>query len=371
MIAPGARNTEFEAFCREQYAALARWLTARGGSPADAADAAQEAFFQLWQHWAQVGHPRGYLYRVAEHALGRAWQARRGASVNRAGGLAGPETSGDVPARLQEGTVLRQMLALPVRQRAVLAGRYDGYQDGDLAAALGMSPATIRSHRRHARATLDWLAAELERDPHGLMLRRAYADMRDGDPRPAGSRPVITRSWTRSALHLPDPGRSPALPPLTGQELAARRASSPMAAIGPAMCTSLADRTGLLTVVADPEGRVLWRAGDRKDLHRGEKDGHGDGACLAEHAVGTSGVSLALAARHPIAVCGAEHYCPGQHDLVCVGAPLRHPQDGRLIGAICISAPWPAAHRDMLKLIDQAVTRTHLQLASQHRTSAG
>jgi transcriptional regulator of acetoin/glycerol metabolism len=260
------------------------------------------------------------------------------------------------------------MLALPARQREVLARRYDGYRDADLAAALGMSPATVRSHRRHARASLDWLAAELEQDPHGLMLRRAYADMRDGDPSPPGGRPVIVRSWTRSALHLPGPGRGPVPAPLSDRELAARRASSPMAGIGPALCASLADSTGLLTVVADSDGRVLWRAGDSKALRRGEKDGHGDGACLAEDAVGTSGVSLALAARHPVAVCGAGHYCPDQHDLVCVGAPLRHPQDGRLIGAVCISASWPAAHRDMLKVIDQTVTRTHLQLASQHRT---
>jgi hypothetical protein len=157
------------------------------------------------------------------------------------------------------------------------------------------------------------------------------------------------RSARIAAVRHPEVRGRGAVPPLSGQELTARRASSPVTSIGPAVCARLAGSTGLLAVLVDADGRVLWRAGERKTLRRGENDGHGDGACLAEHSVGTSGVSLALASRHPIAVCGPEHYCPGQHDLVCVGAP------------------WPAAHRDMLKLIDQTVTRIHLQLASQHR----
>jgi DNA-directed RNA polymerase specialized sigma24 family protein len=358
----------FEELWREQYDILTRRLRSQGASPADAADAAQEAYIQLWRNRAQVRHPRAYLYRVAWHALVRVWQKRQGFDI-----LQAPvplDTGGGVPARLQADMVLRQLLALPAQQRAVLAGRYDGYRDTDLAQVLGLTAATIRSHRRHTRATANWLARALEQDSRGMMLRRAYADMREGDPCPPGSRPVIAGSWTRSAQHLPDPGHSPALPLLGDRELAERRAGSPMAEIGRSLCTSLASSTGLLTVAADRDGRVLWRAGDRGALLRGEKDGHGDGACLAEHAVGTSGVSLALAARHPVAVCGAEHYCPDQHDLVCVGAPLYHPLGGRLIGAVCISAPWPAAHRDMLKVVDEAVRRVHCQLASESRVES-
>jgi transcriptional regulator of acetoin/glycerol metabolism len=127
----------------------------------------------------------------------------------------------------------------------------------------------------------------------------------------------------------------------------------------------VASRTGLLTVITDADGRVLWRAGDRKVLRRGEEDGHGDGACLAEHAVGTSGVSLTLAVGHPVVVSGPEHYCPAQHDLVCAGAPLRHPADGQLLGTICISAPWRAAHPDMLKLVDQTAASIRQQLKTR------
>ena len=370
MTAAGTRDAEFEAFCREESGALTRWLTSRGAGPADAADAAQEAFTQVWRYWPQVTSHRGYLYRVAGHELARIWHARRQDTVrHQASDPPAAAIAGDLPARLQASLVRQHMLALPGRQRAVLAGYYDGYPDAELALALGMTAATIRSDRRHARASLRDLAAVLEQDPRGLMLRRAYADMRDGNPCPPGARPLIARSWGRSAQHLPGPGHGPALPPLTDHELALRRATSPLAGISPAVCSSLASRTGLLTVITDSSARVLWRAGDRKALRRGEHDGHGDGACLAEHAVGTSGVSLALAAGHPVAVCGAEHYCPAQHDLVCAGAPLRDPADGRLLGSICISAPWPAAHPDMLKLIDHTARHIQQQLETRPEVS--
>jgi DNA-directed RNA polymerase specialized sigma24 family protein len=362
MNATGLRDQEFEAFYRQHSAALARWLTARGACPADAADAAQEALTQVWLHWTRITSHRSYLYRIAVHEMAGIWRARRQEAQFRVGAQPPAAQAGGMPARLEAGLVRQQLLTLPARQRAVLAGYFDGYRDAELAPALGTAAATIRSDRRHARAGLRALAALLEQDPHGLMLRRAYADMRDGNPRPPGARPLIARSWNRSALHLADPARSPALPPLTGHELTRRRAASPLAGISPDACAAVASRTGLLTVITDADGRVLWRAGDRKVLRRGEEDGHGDGACLAEHAVGTSGVSLALAVGHPVVVSGPEHYCPAQHDLVCAGAPLRHPADGQMLGTICISAPWRLAHPDMLKLIDQTATSIRQQL---------
>jgi len=364
MNASGLRDQEFETFYRQQSAALTRWLTARGACPADAADAAQEALTQVWLHWPHITSHRSYLYRIAGREMARIWHARRQDARFRAGAQPSATQADGITARLEAGLVRQQLLTLPVRQRTVLAGYYDGYRDAELAPVLGMAAATIRSDRRHARVGMRALTALLEQDPHGLMLRRAYADMRDGDPRPPGARALVARSWSRSVLHLADPGRSPALPPLTNCELAQRRAASPLAGISPDACSTVASDTGLLTVITDADGRVLWRAGDRKVLTRGEEDGHGDGACLAEHAVGTSGVSLTLAVGHPVVVSGPEHYCPAQHDLVCAGAPLRHPADGQLLGTICISAPWRAAHPDMLKLIDQTATRIRQQLVS-------
>ncbi|TDD61425.1 GAF domain-containing protein [Actinomadura rubrisoli] len=353
---------EFEAFACEQYAPLRGWLTAKGACRFDAEDVAQVALTKVWLRWPKVEYRRAYLYCVASNELGKLWRARarvraRDTGYSGIGPLTREETVGGIPARLQAEMVRRDLLALPGRQRAVLAGCCDHYQDTELAAALRMPMATVRSHRRHARVSLREFAAMLGQDPGGRMLRRAYEEMRCGDPSPPGSRPVISQSWTRSATRLPNPEHGPAVAPLSSQELALRRLTSPLAGIGPDACARQADTTGRLMVITDPDGRVLWRAGDRQDLRRGDHDGHGDGACLAEHAVGTSGVSLALAAGHPVVVCGPEHYSPAQHDLVCAGAPIHHPADGRLVGAVCISAPWPAAHPDMLKLIDETARR--------------
>jgi DNA-directed RNA polymerase specialized sigma24 family protein len=359
----------FEAFFHRYHASLIQWLTAGGASLADAEDATQAAFTQVWLRWPQVRNRGAYLFRVAGNELGKIRQAANRDTAARCGGSAVPqEIPSDILGRLQEAMVREYLLTLPRQQRAVLAGHYDGYPDTELAAALGMPAATLRSHLRHARAALRGSAAVLEQDPNGRMLRRAWEEMHSGNRAPAGSRPVIRQSWARSALQLAGPEQGPRLPQLGRGELALRRSISPLGQIGPAVCARQADATGLLMVITDADGWVLWRAGEHKDLSRGEDDGHGEGACLAEHAVGTSGVSLALAAGRPVLVCGPEHYSPAQHDLVCAGAPVYHPVDGRLLGALCLSAPWPAAHPDMLTFIDQTARKVQRQITDLRTT---
>ena len=359
MAAPAG---EFGDFWRAQYPGLLRCLAARGASSADAEDVAQVAFMAVWCRWPQVANRPGYLYRVAGNELGRL-RARCDQQAVYGAGRPLDQLAGDaISARLQGEAVCEQLLALPPRQRTVVAGGVDGYPDAELAILLDMPVTTIRSNRRHAQQRVADLAAALDRDPGGLKLRRAYAEMRSGNLSPAGARRVISASWARSAQLLPAPERGPLVTPLSHSELAARRSLSPLGHAHP-VWQRQAGATGLMIVVADADGRVLWRSGERKELRRGEHDGHGEGACLAEYSVGTSGVSVTLAAGHPVAVRGAEHYCPAQHDLVCAGAPVHDPRTGQLLGAVCISAPWPAAHPDMLKTITATARQIQQQIA--------
>jgi hypothetical protein len=194
-------------------------------------------------------------------------------------------------ARLQTDVAREELLALPPEKRSVLVGRADGYRDAELAGLLGMPTATIHSNRRHARQHLRDLAEAQERDPGGLRLRRAYEEMRGGNQSPAGARPVIAASWARSAQLLPASERGPRVAPLSHSELASQRSSSALGH-GHPVWEQQAGATGLMIVVADTDGRVLWRTGQRTDLRRGQQDGHGDGACSAEHSVGTSSISL-------------------------------------------------------------------------------
>src|SRR5215470_17232403 len=108
-----------------------------------------------------VANRPGYLYRVARNELAGLWRSRRREldASRGAGWFAEQEIGDDLPTGLQAGLVREYLLALPSRQRAVLAAGCDGYQDAELAAALGVPVATVRSNRRHARASLLGYAA--------------------------------------------------------------------------------------------------------------------------------------------------------------------------------------------------------------------
>lgn len=51
-------------------------------------------------------------------------------------------------------TFIALVRSLPARQAQVMAWTYDGYQPTEIAALLGLEPATVRSALRAARATL-------------------------------------------------------------------------------------------------------------------------------------------------------------------------------------------------------------------------
>jgi transcriptional regulator of acetoin/glycerol metabolism len=118
-----------------------------------------------------------------------------------------------------------------------------------------------------------------------------------------------------------------------------------------------------MMVITDADGWLLWRAGERKALDRGERDGHIEGACLTERSIGTSGVSLALATRHPVLVHGAEHYAPALHDLACAAAPVYDPRDGRLLAVLNLTAPPRVANLALLRHIDEIARQVQRQLA--------
>jgi DNA-directed RNA polymerase specialized sigma24 family protein len=156
-----ADNGDFCAFYRQEYALLVRWLIVRGACcVADAEDAAQRAFTEVWCRWSAVGNRHGYLYCVARNELGHLYE--QGIAARRAGELTGQQTEMEVPIRQQAATVLEYLLALPPKQRMVLACHYDG--DARSAVPARWPAVTIRSNLRHARASLRELVAAPEPD---------------------------------------------------------------------------------------------------------------------------------------------------------------------------------------------------------------
>ncbi|MFF5538638.1 RNA polymerase sigma factor [Streptomyces cinerochromogenes] len=152
---------DFEAFHRQYRPWVTRFvgrLVAARRAGIDAEDVVQDAFEVVFRKWAKVGrmrNPRGYLWRVsynrAQRLMDRA--SREVASAMEPGFLEltdwalGWERS---PQEVVMAKALGQLLkSLPRRQAQVLLLTADGWTDTQIGKALGCSPGTVRSHRRH------------------------------------------------------------------------------------------------------------------------------------------------------------------------------------------------------------------------------
>jgi RNA polymerase sigma-70 factor (ECF subfamily) len=137
---------------------LLRFLAFRGAQPADAADAAQQAFVEVLLRWDRVrgmDHPTGYLRRAAAHHWVRLNERpRRDVERAVAGRWIDLTVVEDVYGRHDVKVVLESLAALPDRQRQVMAWLYDGYSEEEIAQHLGMKVSTVRSTVRHGRARL-------------------------------------------------------------------------------------------------------------------------------------------------------------------------------------------------------------------------
>lgn len=151
----------YEDFVAARLPAILRYATALTGSPALAEDVAQEVLVRVqakWRRVSSVERPEAYVRRmVLNEYLG--WRRRR---VNRdlamppeaLEGLA-PKVADPALAHGDRDQLRRALAGLPRRQRAVLVLRfYEGLTDAEIAADLGCTTGTVRSHASRALATL-------------------------------------------------------------------------------------------------------------------------------------------------------------------------------------------------------------------------
>ncbi|GAA1797749.1 SigE family RNA polymerase sigma factor [Luedemannella flava] len=147
----------FEEFVAARLAALMRYATVVTCDPPLAEDVVQDVMIRAQQRWDHIGaldKPEFYVKRMILNEFlswRRRWAARVG-QLHETLLPAVPDHAGLVDER---DALLRQIAALPPRQRAVLALRYfDDRSDADIAALLGCSEATVRSHSSRALAAL-------------------------------------------------------------------------------------------------------------------------------------------------------------------------------------------------------------------------
>jgi RNA polymerase sigma-70 factor (ECF subfamily) len=155
---PGSRE-DFDRLYRSAYPRVYRTLAAILGDPAEAEDCAQDAFvkaFQAWKRWRPDAPAEAWVHRIA---VNRAISYRRRARLRTVGELlrrlGRPAGSADPAQVATRPDLLTALQSIPPKLAAAIVLRhYHGYNNREIAAALGVSERTIGTRLSQAAARL-------------------------------------------------------------------------------------------------------------------------------------------------------------------------------------------------------------------------
>ncbi|MFS8038821.1 sigma-54-dependent Fis family transcriptional regulator [Xanthobacter sp. AM11] len=175
--------------------------------------------------------------------------------------------------------------------------------------------------------------------PYREIARAWEAFHQDGLASPV-VRPAVLASWQRSRRHAIAATLS-AAPLVSEAELFRRRRDNMrlITAARPAMDEArhlLSDARSML-ILTDPEGAILETEGDVRAVDTGQEVKLQRGGMWCEAQIGTNAIGTALACGRPVQIHAAEHFCAPVQRWTCAAAPVRHPLDGAVIGAVDIS----------------------------------
>ncbi|MET1037118.1 MAG: GAF domain-containing protein [Aeromicrobium sp.] len=180
-------------------------------------------------------------------------------------------------------------------------------------------------------------------------------------------RDIIGASWRRMRAQGMSPDGGPEIAPLPSQELLRRRENSGLRPLMPLLRQHLlpaCEATGQLMVVADVEGRVLWREGQAGVLRHADRLGFVGGSAWTEGNVGTNAIGTALVTESPIHIHAAQHYAESHTPWTCAAAPLRDPATGRVLGVVDLSGPAHTVHAGTLSMVSLAARLAELEIRS-------
>ncbi|RZT27677.1 transcriptional regulator of acetoin/glycerol metabolism [Kribbella sp. VKM Ac-2569] len=149
---------------------------------------------------------------------------------------------------------------------------------------------------------------------------------------PQDVRPPILASWVRSR-HWNLPADRITLPYVADpdQDLPLTRSAGPVLR----KLHENLDGQPISVILTDRSGLVLQRLTADTELARHlDKVYLAPGFSYAEEFAGTNGIGTALDVGGPMHVFGHEHYAEDLEDLACAGVPIKHPLNGKTIGAI-------------------------------------
>ncbi|MFG2786402.1 GAF domain-containing protein [Streptomyces sp. NPDC048419] len=193
-----------------------------------------------------------------------------------------------------------------------------------------------------------------------------------GQRTPVAPRPVIEQSWGRMLRGGIDPDHDHRSGLLSADEVRRRRETSVLRHVLPVLregLLSVADVAHHIMVVADEDGRVLWREGSPAVLRRADGLGFELGADWREDVVGTNGIGTPAVVRRPVQVFASEHFVRSQTTWTCTGAPITDPRDGRLLGVVDVSGPLETMHPATLAWVDSVAKLAEARLRELHLAS--
>ncbi|MEU5750665.1 GAF domain-containing protein [Streptomyces sp. NPDC047829] len=201
------------------------------------------------------------------------------------------------------------------------------------------------------------------------MLSEVRSARLSGGRAPVAPRPVIEQSWDRMLRSGVDPEHDFRAGLLPLDEVRRRREASPLRHVLPVLregLLSVADVAQHIMVVADDEGRLLWREGSAPVLRKADGLGFELGADWREEVVGTNGVGTPAITRRPVQVFASEHFVRSQATWTCAGAPISDPRSGRLLGVVDVSGPLTTMHPATLAWVDSVAKLAEARLRELH-----
>lgn len=157
-MGPDRAGADLELFLAERGESLLRAAVLLAGSREAGEDLLQAALERLLRHWRKIeGDPEGYLRRTLYHLAAdnwrqqRAWRKHLRLLLPGAGAAA---VDGTTEVDLRDSLV-RLLMQLPPRQRAVIVARYwEQLSEAEAAQVLGCSVGTVKSATSRALGRL-------------------------------------------------------------------------------------------------------------------------------------------------------------------------------------------------------------------------
>jgi RNA polymerase sigma-70 factor, ECF subfamily len=180
---PGSTE-DFDRLYRNAYPRVFRTLVAILADPAEAEDCAQDAFvhaFKAWNRWRPDAPAEAWVHRIAVNS---AISYRRRARLRTVGELLrrlGRPSHGTDPAEVAtQPDLLGALRTIPTRLAAAIVLRhYHGYNNREIAAALGVTERTVGTRLRQAGERLRAELGDAAFSAFPLDARRALSSRKE------------------------------------------------------------------------------------------------------------------------------------------------------------------------------------------------